>query len=76
MTTDRLGLYNVALGALGERSLDSLTEDGEPRRELDAVWARGGGALRFFLEQVVQVRGVWIVWEPQSLLLLLRLLVT
>src|SRR5512144_1570516 len=51
MATDRLGLYNVALSALGERSLDSLTEDGEPRRELDAVWARGGGALRYFLEQ-------------------------
>lgn len=51
MATDRLGLYNVALAAIGERSLDSLTEDGEPRRELDSVWARGNGALRFFLEQ-------------------------
>lgn len=51
MTTDRLGLYNVALAAIGERSLDSLTDDGEPRRELDAVWARGNGSLRFFLEQ-------------------------
>lgn len=51
MSTDRLGLYNVALAALGERSLDSLTEEGEPRRELDAVWSRGNGALRYFLEQ-------------------------
>jgi len=51
MATDRLGLYNVALAAIGERSLDSLTEEGEPRRELDAIWARGNGALRFFLEQ-------------------------
>jgi len=51
MATDRLGLYNVALAALGERSLDSLTEDGEPRRELDSVWSRGNGALRYLLEQ-------------------------
>lgn len=51
MSTDRLGLYNIALAAIGERSLDSITEDGEPRRELDAVWSRGNGALRFFLEQ-------------------------
>lgn len=51
MSTDRLGLYNVALRSLGERSIDSLTEDGEPRRELDSVWASGNGALRFFLEQ-------------------------
>ncbi len=51
MATDRLGLYNVALRALGERSLDSLTEDGEPRRELDALWSLGNGALRYFLEQ-------------------------
>lgn len=51
MATDRLGLYNVALAAIGERSLSSLTEDGEPRRELDAIWSRGNGALRYFLEQ-------------------------
>ncbi len=51
MATDRLGVYNVALAAIGERSLDSLSEDGEPRRELDSVWSRGNGALRFFLEQ-------------------------
>lgn len=51
MATDRLGLYNVALAALGERSLDSLTEDGEPRRELDSIWSRGGGAIRYLLEQ-------------------------
>lgn len=51
MPTDRLGLYNIALAAIGERTLTSLTEDGEPRRELDSVWARGNGALRFFLEQ-------------------------
>lgn len=51
MATGQLGLYNVALRAIGERSLDALTDSGEPRRELDAVWSTGNGALRFLLEQ-------------------------
>lgn len=39
---DRLGIYNDALLIAGERSLVSLTEDREPRRLLDQVWAAGG----------------------------------
>lgn len=50
MSTSKLDIYNVALRFLGERSLDSLTEDGEPRRELDAVWSSANG-IRFFLQQ-------------------------
>lgn len=40
--TDRLSIYNDALMYCGERSLASLTEDREPRRLLDQVWASGG----------------------------------
>lgn len=54
MSTDRLALYNIALAALGDRSLDSLTEDREPRRLLDEIYTRGQGAVKFFLEQ-----GLW-----------------
>lgn len=54
MATGQLGLYNIALRAVKERTLTSLTEDGEPRRELDAVWSTGNGALRYLLEQ-----GLW-----------------
>ena len=39
--TDKLSLYNGALRAIGERELASLTENREPRRRLDAVWAEG-----------------------------------
>tara|TARA_R110000868_G_scaffold162418_1_gene393635 strand:- start:214 stop:858 length:645 start_codon:yes stop_codon:yes gene_type:complete len=39
---DRLSLYNDALMYAGERSLASLTEDREPRRLLDQVWASQG----------------------------------
>lgn len=34
----RLSVYNDALGHLGERSLSSLTENGEARRRLDNAW--------------------------------------
>lgn len=34
----KLGLYNAALREIGERALASLTERGEPRRNLDAVY--------------------------------------
>ena len=49
---DRLSLYNGALFLLGERKLASLTENREPRRVLDDVWA--GGAVNYCLEQ-----GLW-----------------
>jgi hypothetical protein len=35
MAATKLGIYNQALGHLGERKLSSLTEDTEPRRVLD-----------------------------------------
>lgn len=54
MATDRLALYNIALFAVGERALASLTETREPRRLLDEVYTRGAGAVEFFLEQ-----GLW-----------------
>lgn len=37
-TTSRLTLYNGALRLLGDRPLASLTENREPRRQLDACW--------------------------------------
>lgn len=51
MAITRLGLYNIALAAIGERSLDSLSEDVEPRRYLDEIFTRGNGAVRYCLEQ-------------------------
>lgn len=39
MTASTLGLYNRALGFLGERKLTSLVEAREPRRALDDVYA-------------------------------------
>lgn len=36
--TDRLTVYNMALGHLRERRLGSLTENREPRRVLDDFW--------------------------------------
>ena len=50
--TDQLSLYNDALLACGERFLGSLTENREPRRLLDQVWATGG--VKNILE-----RGQW-----------------
>lgn len=48
----QLDVYNEALLVCGERFLASLTEEREPRRLLDHVWARGG--VQFCLE-----RGQW-----------------
>lgn len=36
--TDKLSVYNGALGHLDERALASLSENREPRRALDAFW--------------------------------------
>ena len=47
--TDRLQVYNTALLLCGERSLGSLTEDREPRRNLDQAW--NGGAVDKCLEE-------------------------
>jgi len=44
----KLGLYNAALLAVGERKLASLAENREPRRALDDAYT---GAIRFCLEQ-------------------------
>lgn len=49
MATTQLGLYNEALRILGERRLASLTENREPRRVLDDIWA--DGARDYCLEQ-------------------------
>jgi hypothetical protein len=50
MATTQLQLYNMALGEyLGERTLSSLSENREPRRILDEVWANG--AVNYCLEQ-------------------------
>ena len=48
----RLGLYNAALGLLGERKLASLTENRGSRRDLDTAW--DDGFIDFVLEQ-----GLW-----------------
>lgn len=40
--TTKLTLYNDALLILGERFLASVSEEREPRRLLDQVWASGG----------------------------------
>ena len=48
---DRLGSYNEALGALGERKLASLAENREPRRVLDDYW---DGVVAYCLQ-----RGYW-----------------
>lgn len=50
--TSRLGLYNEALQILGERTLASLSEAREPRRQLDAAW--DAGAVKYCL-----ARGLW-----------------
>lgn len=46
-TPTRLSLYNGALLELGERKLASLTENREPRRNLDDAW--DAGAVDFCL---------------------------
>ena len=52
MAIDRLGLYNKALLACGERFLSALTDSNEPRRLLDNVWDSDG--REYCLEQ-----GAW-----------------
>ena len=47
--TTRLQLFNDSLMLCGERFLASLTEDREPRRQLDQAWASNG--VRYCLEQ-------------------------
>lgn len=46
---DQLSIYNDALLLCGERALASLTEEREPRRLLDQVWA--GDAVKTCLEE-------------------------
>lgn len=41
MATDKLSIYNNALLHCGSESLRELTENREPRRKLDQVWADG-----------------------------------
>lgn len=41
MATSRLELYNRALTMAGERTIETLTEEGEARRLLDNAWADG-----------------------------------
>lgn len=49
MATTKLKLYNGALQLIGERALASLSEEREPRRQLDLAW--DDGAQRACLEQ-------------------------
>lgn len=55
MALTRLALYNLALvQVLGERPLDSLSEDSHPKRVFDAIWTAGNGDnpyVRSCLEQ-------------------------
>lgn len=50
--TDQLSIYNGALTILGERRLADLTENREPRYELDDIWNNG------LFERVLQM-GQW-----------------
>jgi hypothetical protein len=50
--TSRLALYNEALQHLGERKIASLSENREPRRQLDTAW--DAGAVGYCL-----ARGLW-----------------
>lgn len=57
--TDKLAVYNLALGELIERRLSSLTENREPRRVLDDHWSQEvaycmGEALWNFMIRTVQ----------------------
>src|SRR3990167_10754971 len=54
MATNQLALYNIALAALGERTIDSTAENRVESRELDKVWDRADGATKYLLEQ-----GLW-----------------
>ena len=61
----QLDVYNSCLMYCGERSLSSLTEDREPRRMLDQVWA-SGGAVRCLEEAqwLFAMRAVQIDYDP------------
>lgn len=50
--TDKLSIYNGALTVVGERELANLTENREPRRELDKIWDNN------FIDRVLQM-GQW-----------------
>ena len=54
MAMNILSLYNIALGALGERTLDSTAENRPTRRELDKVNTNGNGYVPTVLHQ-----GLW-----------------
>lgn len=54
MAMNTLALYNIALGALGERTLDSTAENRPTRRELDKVATSGNGYIPTLLHQ-----GLW-----------------
>lgn len=54
MTATKLGVYNDALGMIGERNLASVTENVESRRVLDDAWNKGAvdyGGVIYCLEQ-------------------------
>ncbi len=63
--TTQLSIYNDALLLVGERFLASLTEQREPRRLLDQVWASGG--VKACLEEgqwFFAMRTVQIDYDP------------
>src|SRR5262245_45959082 len=47
----KLGVYNSTFLHLGERSIAGLTEDAEPKRDLDEIWNDG---ILYCLQQ-----GLW-----------------
>lgn len=49
MGTNRLAIYNLALGALGERQLANLSENRAPRRFLDTAWNGPPGTVATLL---------------------------
>jgi len=51
MAQNQLAVYNIAMRALGERSIGSLTEETEARRVMDEIWNSGDGAVKYLLEQ-------------------------
>lgn len=50
LTTDKLDIYNRALGKLGSRKLSSLSENREPRRVLDGHWGDNDNLVTYALE--------------------------
>src|SRR4051812_32215012 len=63
--TDKLTVYNLALGHLGKRRLNSLTEPREDRRALDDYWATvtayclAQGFWSFALRSTVSTETLW-----------------